>query len=1088
MHLLSRMMKFGLRVLAWVSSLALLVILLVVLILTQPNAFTPSLVNFAAARLGNDFHVERLGLGWEDENAVLSISGLAMQRDTPQGRVQLWIDRFDVRVTIPIFELQKWEVSHVDIINPQIVFHHSVRHRRTADQHRTSSVDTSSIMTGLNFLSHLRRVVVSGGEYEFRYDTGAQPVTFSGGFEVDGNSEGLSKIVLLQMTSNESSQTQVTLTVATTESINAAMQTDLELIAHSIEFARLVPMLGDSMKVERMELARLESLVNAKVNASWSGSELAALNFSVDVNDPHFDGDIADVARAHFTAQGVLQLNDSKAERVDVNFTLNALDMVAAFKHVPGAFPPKFYQHASERLTSLWLTGLHGTLSFNPKTILETNSDWNLTGEGDFANLTYRFGDRWPPLENTSGTYQLRDRQVVITADVGSLYEYPLQRGIATIDDFMHSDPIMTVAADIDLPLKVAFDLFGEDGMVSPNKLNWIIKGNGEGTVALNVDVPLRRGKEFVLTGHVDLTDTRVLTTQGIQMDDLSGRLQFNRVGVTAGNLRGTMLGGAFNTEFKGSGGQGNYTATGKAAGRASANALKMIADGSITERLTGYMDWEADYSFAANQNELEVTSSLTNLVSTLPFPMQKGAGESLPLNLAMRTKNKTERTITLSLGKDLQATLQAEFRGDKWRSRAGTVAIGGAPVVLDESGYKVAVDLPQLDYDDWSKLLKATEVSNNLESSTALKSVVIDVDELILPGNYKLQQANIVADKEKSYWNIKLSTASVKGTARYQSAEFTSADESPSLQLNLSICHLDNTEKNAAQPPTDPVNLPAIELQCEDMRYGQYHLGKSVIIAEPNDTSWRISRAEFEMPTFTLKATGDWFYDQTSKIEFQLNSTDFGRSMEVLGYSGLFEQGVAEVSGILEWDAALTRWTTHRVSGNIELSAKQGAVVKNEHQRALKFIGALNYDTILQKFSHDVVDVLDQDGILYDTLTGTAKLTKGVFEINGIYLEGPSVSMAMTGSSNWNDRQHQLLLGVEPQIKNSLTTLTTVLINPVTGTLVYLGSKLAEQMDIKFSYRYDITGTWEAPVITRKRGKQISSRTSFEALTRVHS
>jgi len=189
------------------------------------------------------------------------------------------------------------------------------------------------------------------------------------------------------------------------------------------------------------------------------------------------------------------------------------------------------------------------------------------------------------------------------------------------------------------------------------------------------------------------------------------------------------------------------------------------------------------------------------------------------------------------------------------------------------------------------------------------------------------------------------------------------------------------------------------------------------------------------------------------------------------------------DLSGWLEWDAALTQWTPPRTSGIVDMQSSDGTIISKSNTDALRVVGALNYDTIFNRFSSDIIDVLDEDGILYEDLRGLATLNNGVFEVDGIYIEGPAVSMVMTGTTDWNRKEHNLILGVEPKIRNSLTTLATILINPITGALVYAGGKLADVVKLRFTYNYDVTGTWNKPVINLTSNQQSQTNAATQNL-----
>ena len=1085
----TKLFRIGSRILAWLSALVLLLILFAVLLLTNLNSFTPSLIEYVAATQGTDLKFGFVRAGWVDQSAVIRINELEIERETQKELFELTADQVEVQFSLPWFG-QDWQIENIEIVKPRVATHRFETKGTPPVHTQFDFNDAGMLPAGFGFLSSVRQINVEDGEYEFKFDRHANPVDFTGGFSVGGQSAQDLSFVSVNMTSNEHSEMLVTLNIANSKRENGQKTTDLELIAKSAEIARLAPIFSNIPRISALNLASLDTRINASANAHWTGTELGSINFSLEAIDPHLSGTIADTDGLIFTADGRIKFDSSGTPLVDVDFALESLDLRAALDHIPGAFTPKFYKHANERIDSFWLTEMRGKFSGAPDDFRK-EGEWQLNADANLANITYRFGEKWPALKDGSGTINVSGKKVIATGTHGSIYGYPLESLEARIENIAIADPIMKVGARIDLPLKVATDLFGKDGIVSPGKLNWIAGGEGEGNVIVAIDVPLRRGKEFDAAGDIKFVDAELATSFGIDVTDTTGHLIFGRYGITSGDVSGQMLGGSFNSKFTGSGTTGNFTATGQASGLAKPDALDVVLGKPVASRLSGKLDWKADFVFASDRNEINISSSLKDVISTLPAPVRKGAGIEMPLNIGIQTKGKKERKIDVSLGPAAKGSLVATLRDKKWKTQSGTVSVGlplptgpgitgilnsldkpqsTLPAGEDASGIVLTVNLPQLDYDAWSKMRIESEDRGEFEMSSALNRIVIKVNELTIPGGYELQNAGVVAEKKPTHWEVEILSDSLTGNAQYKSTEFLHEGESAFLNIDLSKCHIDPSGKKKTSKPTDPAKLPEIKFRCADTRYGQYRLGESAIDGRPETKSWRISRASFNKPHFTLQANGDWYYDQTSKLAFKLNSLDFGLTLEDFGYPDRISRGNTKLTGELEWNAALTRWDTKLVDGSVEFSSRAGSILnKSTSDDALKLIGALNYDTLFRKFSHDITDVLVEDGILYETMTGIAKLEKGVFDVEGIFLEGPTMSMVMTGTSDWNTRQHQITMGVEPQIRNSLTTLATVLINPITGALVYVGGKLAEQMDIRFTYRYDVTGPWDNPVVKSK-------------------
>ncbi len=1062
-----KILRIVLRIIAWISSLSLIVVLLAALLVTNLNVLTPPLVKYASARLGGQIDYGYVGVGWVDRFVVFRLGDLQVQQKTQQEQLDFSVDQIEVRIAQPSTEQAAWEVAAIDIHKPKTVYRRVIQAKKDESKASTEPITTSAIPASVRLLSYVQQINVVDGEYEIQIQDGERLLDFAGAFRVEGRSEDKLNNLSIKLSAAEDIYSKLELNAASSRQPNGTNLTVVELLADSVDVAHLVSIVSDHPRVASMNLANLEALTDVRAYANWTDESLESIRFNVVTSDPNLDGQIPESKFATLKAQGQLDLGTRANNSIEVEFELNSLDLAAAMTQVPGAFPPKFYEHASQRLRSLWLTGLKGNFSGDPNTLFRPQGDWNLTAEGNFSNYTYLFGDKWPPLENASGTYQFNGKSLTITSNGGSVYGQPIAYAVAQIDDVSIADPIMNLNVKLGVPVDIAMDLFGAKGIVSPGKLDWVETGSGAGAIDMRVDVPLRRGKEFSVAGDIQLKDVELTSTHGVRADQIIGQMQFNRYGITLGELEGQVFSGPFSTRFTGTGNKENFTFEGEASGQALASALDIVLGKAVTAKLLGEFDWDSSYRFSPKQNEVHLSTSFADVVSTLPHPMRKGAGVGMPLNVIIQTTDQTTRNINLDLGEVAQASLIAQLKDNKWQVRSGSLIIGEPlPVEADDSGIVVSVKLPVLEYGAWSNLLKDNEGSGDYEFASAFKTIAIKTDELVLFRQRKFSNAQIMSTKTATHWDIDLSADTIRGNVRYVSPEFIQEGETPSLAVDLSRCHIPAAEGQPGGQPLNPVNLPILNVRCEDTRYGQYFLGQSIIDAEPGIDSWQITRAQFNTPSSTLQAKGDWFHNQSSKLNFNLNSVDFGQTMNNFGFPERFKRGKTKINGTLQWDAALTQWETHLTSGKVEVQSTDGTIISKSSPDALKVVGALNYDTIFKRFSNDIVDVVGEDGILYDKLTGSAELRNGIFEVDGVFVEGPSASMVVTGKTDWNSKEHSLMLGVEPQIRNSLTTLATLLINPISGALVYAGSKLADQIKLNFTYRYNLSGPWDNPVI----------------------
>ena len=233
-----------------------------------------------------------------------------------------------------------------------------------------------------------------------------------------------------------------------------------------------------------------------------------------------------------------------------------------------------------------------------------------------------------------------------------------------------------------------------------------------------------------------------------------------------------------------------------------------------------------------------------------------------------------------------------------------------------------VSVDLhaPFLDLDEWLEVLDDETENADLNYGQSVQRVQIVVDYLVLSrkriwSNFKAKLA-----KQEENWDIQVDSDQFVGVARYRGEEFLKEGEVRSFEAELSKCHMAEAQGPLSGEPIDPSALPRISIRCADTVYGQYHLGKSTIVAEPEQDRWAIKTANFEAPHMEVKAEGEWLHSQTTNIRFESNSSDFGETMKSLGYDGMFLNGQMEGSGTLSWNDALTNWSAEKTSGKVGL------------------------------------------------------------------------------------------------------------------------------------------------------------------------
>lgn len=1058
--------EFISRVIAFLSSVILAIVLLIVLILTNINDLTASFPESIGNQQGLFLRIGHSSFHWKTNTPVLSLQDIEARSSRQENQFGFAAKSIDIKVSQPFWTRTGPSFEYIKVENPEILGKLSMQRSSVAGE--VSLLRQGDWASGINIsaLTAVKSLQIENGHYDFDVSSSDSVRKFAGTFNVENNSYGDRFEIFGNVKSDIDPSSNTLFSIDLLAPPDKDPSADLQLRADAFKLSGL----GIFLPSSNIEFETLETVADVNLKGHWNGQQLQNIEWSVTARDPKLAGTHDQAEETVLTSDGSWRLNDDGRRAMQAEFSLVDLDAMALFDQHGDNFPPNFRKHISERLRSLRIIRAEGQISGDPKSMFRVDGDKILNFEGEFENYAYRYAKRWPMVEQGSGKFRVQGNKVVISGEKGSIAGQPIEFAEATIEDFTVADPILSFVGQIVVPMNVAESLFGRNGTVSSGKTQNIKSGTGGARVTVNSDVPLRRGKEFTLSGIVQPAGLSLVTTQDIEITDIKGQVSFNRNGLGSGDLSGSTLGGEVEMQLQLLGAKENYVVTGNVNGNVDSKYLGSILGSEVASALSGSFNWQADFELVPNESTIEFSTDLAGLESKLPFPMTKNGTEKWPLNVDMVTKNRSEREISLQLIPFVSSTMSLRRQEDRWITHSGNFAIGESkPTPKRKEGAVVSIHLPIVDYQAWNEIFKNSKkqlTNNDLKSgigfTESLQELTVSADTLIFSRNRRIDNASIHAAKTKDQWKLSIQSDKISGEGEYKNWDLLKEGEKPRLSLNLSKCFFPKAESEAAKSVMKPENMPFLRFECRDTQYGKYYLGSSVIVGEPNKNDWNLVIAEFRTPTTQISAVGKWEEQQKSSLKFEVSSTEFGQSMDDLGFANLFRGGDAKLSGEIEWDSALMNLEPESTSGSIEFTANHGSLLRFDSVFS-KVIGFLNYDSLLRKIDVNAQDVL-AEGLAFERISGNAQVEKGMIEIPGIYIDSPSAKIVMQGETDWVARQHNLKAGVEPEVGKSVTTIAT-LINPVTGLLTYFGKNLIEDIGL-FEVQYDITGSWDEPKI----------------------
>ncbi len=188
---------------------------------------------------------------------------------------------------------------------------------------------------------------------------------------------------------------------------------------------------------------------------------------------------------------------------------------------------------------------------------------------------------------------------------------------------------------------------------------------------------------------------------------------------------------------------------------------------------------------------------------------------------------------------------------------------------------------------------------------------------------------------------------------------------------------------------------------------------------------------------------------------------------LDRMGYPKIMRSGVAKLEGKVGWVGSPQSPDLPTLTGDLKLFVEKGQFLKADPGVA-KLLGVLSLQSLVTMDLRD----LFREGFSYDTINGTANVSKGIMTTKDFFMKGASAQVAISGVVDLPHETQNLHLRVVPSLGDGASTITSVLMaNPLLGiTATLLQRLLKDPLGQIFAVEYDVTGTWNDPVVTRTK------------------
>jgi uncharacterized protein (TIGR02099 family) len=679
--------------------------------------------------------------------------------------------------------------------------------------------------------------------------------------------------------------------------------------------------------------------------------------------------------------------------------------------------------------------------------------------------LEYAAG--WPRIDAIEANLLFERDRIDIVGHSGSILGAKIANVRVTLPSMRDENPRLVVEGAAEGPTALFLDYVRQspvrrmvagftDGMSSI----------GRGKLRLRLELMLREMDKSKISGEYQFAANALTVDPRLPpIERASGRLGFTEASLSLHDMRGQLFG----DQVRISGGtRPDASVVVVAEGRASIDGIRPLFDNPWRKRLAGSARYTATVTVKEGRALLNFESPLEGVSSTLPAPLSKTAGETMPLHIEVFPGEGRDR-ISVALGPPAGRIFSAEFL------RAAQVGAGGAPAgamqmqrslitlnpvpgetprIPERRGMTLRGTLPALDLDRWLPLLAEGGASAD-GTSYDLKVGVLDAL------GKRMRAVTMQGVTEGNGWSANMTSAEFSGDLVYRS------EGNGRLVARFSRFSLPE-DSPGTTPGEGLKDLPAADIIADDFTHRGRKLGRVEIQARHEGRDWRIDKLAMTNPDSALSASGLWKQGENSRtsLAFKLDISDAGRFLDRFGSPDHVKGGRGKVEGTLNWNGDPVTLDYATLGGNLQMQVGDGQFLEIEPGIG-KLVSLMSLQMLPRRVALDFRDVFSK-GFQFDSIASSMAIERGVMAVKEFHMIGPAADVHMSGQVDLSLETQNLTVKVIPQLGDSASTVVGLL-HPVVGVATLIAGRLLKNPLGKiFAYDYAISGTWSDPKVEK--------------------
>ncbi len=678
---------------------------------------------------------------------------------------------------------------------------------------------------------------------------------------------------------------------------------------------------------------------------------------------------------------------------------------------------------------------------------------------------TLQVGPKWPRIEDIDGELLFERDKLTIVGHAGTVYGARLSDVRVGISSLSAPHKLLTVSGTAQGPSSAFLAFIAGSpvrGMV--NGLTDAMRASGRGTLTLKLELPLGSPEGGKVAGEFRFADNSLtLMPQLPPIEQAGGMVSFTESGLTVHDVQGRFLGGPIRID----GGSAREAGVRVVArGRVELGGVRLLSASRWGKFLSGTAGYMATVSVRDGHPQLSLESSLRDVSSSLPPPLDKAAGSALPLKVEMLPGAADARDrISLTLGDRLAAEILRQRSGAQMTVQRASIALEPKPEaamrIPERPGVLLYGSTPGLDLDPWLALL-GSDGSASGPASVDLKVGTLDAFGKRLTG------VTLKGGADAEGWSANVQAEQLAGDLAFRKAE------GGKLIARLARFMIpDDAPGHEARPVKGEMqvkDLPALDLIADRFTFRGKQLGRVEVAAQHAGEDWRIERIAMVNPDASMSGSGTWRggSGSSTELKFELKANDAGKFLDRIGYKELVKGGKATLGGALSWSGDPLAIDYPSLSGDLTMDAKDGQFLEIEPGIG-KLVSLMSLQMLPRRITLDFRDVFSK-GFQFNRIASTLQIRQGVMSTKDFKMSGAAADVSMNGATDLARETQDLTVRVVPGLGDSASTVIGLL-NPLVGVASAIAQRMLKNpLGQIFSYDYKITGTWTDPTVEKLR------------------